>query len=78
MMRRSRCPWQVHYVSQEVQLDEEKEAWTPVQFVVHADIERRMLLAEQAELSAEGAEGSAESGIRLAEVQVRLYVLPSH
>jgi hypothetical protein len=38
----------VHYVSQEVQLDEAMLLWTPVQFVVHADIERRMLLEEQA------------------------------
>ena len=49
----------VHYVSQEVQLEEERYSWTPVQFVVHADIERRLLLAEQAELQAQGDEADA-------------------
>ena len=36
----------VHYVSQEVQLDDEKLEWTPAQYVVHADVERRLLLQE--------------------------------
>ena len=38
----------MHYVPQEVQIEDEPYAWTPVQFVVHADVERRLLLAEQA------------------------------
>ena len=49
----------VHYVSQEVQLEEERYSWTPVQFVVHADVERRLLLAEQAELQAAGDQADA-------------------
>ena len=40
----------VHYVSQEVNISDEAAEWTPVAFVVHADVERRMLLAEKAEL----------------------------
>ncbi len=40
----------VHYVSQEVNIEEERLEWSPVQFVVHADVERRLLLQEEAEL----------------------------
>ena len=65
----------VHYVHQELQLSEESAGWTPGQFVVHADVERRILLAESAELSAladgpDGADGVQAQ--RLAEVQARL------
>ena len=38
----------VHYVHQEVSLTEESLAMTPVEIVVHADVERRLLLAEAA------------------------------
>ena len=38
----------VHYVSQEVNIEEERLEWTPVQFVVHADVERRLLMVEEA------------------------------
>ena len=61
----------VHYVSQEVQLDEAMLLWTPVQFVVHADIERRMLLEEQAALSGRDAADDAEAR-RLVELQQML------
>ena len=37
----------VHYVSQEVNIEEERLGWTPVQFVVHADVERRLLMLEE-------------------------------
>ena len=62
----------VHYVSQEVSLDDEMLAWTPVQFVVHADIERRLLLAEQAKLSGDEESGEAGAAKRLQEVQQAL------
>ena len=46
----------VHYVSQEVQMDEESRQRTPVEMVVHADVERRMLLEEAATLNGENAD----------------------
>ncbi|ACO60757.1 ABC transporter/cobalt transport family protein [Micromonas commoda] len=42
----------VHYVSQELHLSEEQEEWRPAALVVEADVERRLLLAESAELAA--------------------------
>ena len=76
----------VHYVSQEVQLDGEKSEWTPTQYVVHADIERRLLLEEFAALTSEGtaADGEAAGGAasdaaknakRLLEVQSALELI---
>ncbi len=66
----------VHYVSQEVQIDEETMGWTPVEFVVHADVERRLLLAELAQLQEDGGGGaqeeSGEATRRLLEVQEEL------
>ena len=71
----------VHYVSQEVNISDEASEWTPVQFVVHADVERRMLLAEKAELEAQdaaaengdgGGGGDAASAARLNAVQTQL------
>ena len=64
----------VHYVSQEVQLDEETLGWTPTQYVVHADIERRLLLAEAAQLSAID-EPSAQQSQRLVDVQSSLELI---
>ena len=49
----------VHYVSQEVQMDDEAKLRTPVEMVVHADVERRMLLAEAATLNGENADDEA-------------------
>lgn len=48
----------VHYVSQEVELSEEKKEMTAVEIVMLADIERRLLLEEVAEFEAAAA-GSA-------------------
>ena len=42
----------VHYVSQEVELSEKKKEMTAVEIVISADIERRLLLEEVAELEA--------------------------
>ena len=55
----------VHYVSQEVSLTEETLAMTPVDVVVHADVERRLLLEERDELIAKEAAGEAIDGERL-------------
>ena len=63
----------VHYVSQEVQLSDESKEWTPAEVVVHADVERRLLLAEAAELSAEDADAAAAQ--RLNDVQERLQAI---
>ena len=65
----------VHYVSQELNLEEEQLLWTPAQYVVHADIERRLLLAEQSELSAPGMEEDTDAQRRLAEVQASLEMI---
>lgn len=40
----------VHYVNQEVTLNEEQEEWLPVDVVLHADVQRRLLLEELKEL----------------------------
>ena len=66
----------VHYVSQEVQLDDESLSWTPVQFVVHADIERRLLLQEQAEITSLESPDATQSA-RLVEVQQCLEMIES-
>ena len=60
----------VHYVSQELHLSEEQEEWRPAALVVEADVERRLLLAESAELAAkaeakEYAPGAGEEKRRL-------------
>uniref|UniRef100_A0A7S3TKC4 ABC transporter domain-containing protein n=1 Tax=Emiliania huxleyi TaxID=2903 RepID=A0A7S3TKC4_EMIHU len=70
----------VHYVSQEVQLDEERLGWTPAQVVVHADVERRLLLAEAEELEALelAAAASDEQTGRLQEVRSRLELIEAH
>ena len=67
----------VHYVSQEVQLSEDAVEWTPVAFVVHADVERRMLLAELAELNASAEDADAEQAKRLNDVQTALEQIES-
>lgn len=64
----------VHYVSQEVQLDEASSGWTPIQYVVHADIERRLLLAEHAALTSDDA-ADAAAATRLVEVQNALEMI---
>ena len=60
----------VHYVSQELHLTPEQEEWRPAALVVEADVERRLLLAESAELAAkaeakECAPGAGEEKRRL-------------
>ena len=60
----------VHYVSQEVNISDEAAEWTPVAFVVHADVERRMLLAEKAELEKDDDDSADAS--RLNAVQTAL------
>ena len=62
----------VHYVSQEVNIEEERLEWTPVQFVVHADVERRLLMAEEAELEAQGDEADAARGEEVREALVQI------
>ena len=55
----------VHYVHQEVSLTEESLAMTPVEIVVNADVERRLLLAEAATFErAERAERASNGGER--------------
>ena len=48
----------VHYVSQEVQLDDASLEQTPLQIVLQADLERSLLLAEAAQL--QNKEGAAD------------------
>ena len=60
----------VHYVSQELHLTPEQEEWRPAALVVEADVERRLLLAESAELAAKAeakgyAPGAGEEKRRL-------------
>ncbi|KAL3902548.1 MAG: hypothetical protein SGPRY_012022 [Prymnesium sp.] len=62
----------VHYVSQEVRMSEESSGWTPVQVVLHADVERRLLLEEAAAL--EGRDED-EACSRLHTVMARLEVI---
>ena len=51
----------VHYVNQEVTLNEEQEEWLPVDVVLHADVQRRLLLEELKELeSNESGEGDVQ------------------
>ena len=64
----------VYYVTQDVALTAEQEGWDAVALAVHADVARRLLLAEEAELGARAAAGSAsaEDAQRLAEVESAL------
>ena len=55
----------VHYVSQEVSLSATDMAMTPVQVVVHADVERRLLLEERDTLIAAEERGENIDGDRL-------------
>ena len=55
----------VHYVSQEVSLSATDMAMTPVQVVVHADVERRLLLEERDALIAAEERGENIDGDRL-------------
>jgi ATP-binding cassette subfamily F protein 3 len=55
----------VHYVSQEVLLTEKTLAMTPVDVVVNADVERRLLIEERDALIAAEARGEAIDGERL-------------
>ena len=54
----------VHYVSQEVSLTPESLALRPVDVVVRADVERRLLLAELAEMQQAEEAGAAVDGAR--------------
>ena len=56
---------QVHYVSQEVVLTEATLKMTPVEVVVNADVERRLLLEERDALLAAEARGEPIDGERL-------------
>ena len=49
----------VHYVNQEVTLNEEQEEWLPVYVVLHADVQRRLLLEELKELESPGIPGAS-------------------
>jgi len=64
----------VHYVSQEVKLTEEERNKTPIELVVDADIERKLLCGELAVLEGMTADGTLdEKGIiRHAEVLTHL------
>eukprot|EP00966_Prymnesium_polylepis_P087874 2033078-Prymnesium_polylepis.1 len=55
----------VHYVSQEVSLTEASLKMTPIDVVVNADVERRLLLEEHDALIAAEAAGEAIDGERL-------------
>lgn len=66
----------VHYVSQEVKMTDESKQWTPVQMVVHADVERRLLLAESAELNVDNMDD--EQARRLQEVTSRLELIEAN
>ena len=69
----------VHYVSQEVHVSEETEEMLPGQCVVAADVERRLLLEESADLEARADrdELDAEGAGRLGEVLERLDMIGS-
>mmetsp|Transcript_23896 Transcript_23896/g.55249 ORF Transcript_23896/g.55249 Transcript_23896/m.55249 type:complete len:716 (+) Transcript_23896:63-2210(+) len=67
----------VHYVAQEVGLTEESLNMTPVQIVVHANIERRLLLDELAMMQAGEGEGVEVDGLRQQAVMAQLQVLES-
>jgi len=75
----------VHYVSQEVELSDEKKEMTAVQIVIQADIERRLLLEEVAEFEAilqkseqegnDSASLSADAQKRYSEVLEQLQLI---
>jgi ATP-binding cassette subfamily F protein 3 len=58
----------IHYVSQEVVLSAASLLLTPVDVVVRADVERRLLLAEHAELTAAEERGAEVDSARLQHV----------
>ena len=53
----------VHYVNQEVTLNEEQEEWLPVDVVLHADVQRRLLLEELKELESNES-GDVQKGFQ--------------
>mmetsp|Transcript_21198 Transcript_21198/g.68834 ORF Transcript_21198/g.68834 Transcript_21198/m.68834 type:complete len:708 (+) Transcript_21198:157-2280(+) len=55
----------VHYVSQEVELTDRTLSMTPLDLVVHADLERRLLIEERDALIAAEAKGEPIDGERL-------------
>jgi len=66
----------VFYTHQEVTLTSEQELWTPAELVLHADVERRLLLTEAAELAqAEGE--SSEKAERITQIEQRLEAIGS-
>jgi len=64
----------VHYVSQEVNLTEAQRLKTPVEILVDADLERRLLLDESADLENKAAAGELDikGSQRQHEVLLRL------
>ena len=60
--------YSVHYVTQEVELDEDEESMLPGEIVLRADLQRGLLLDEQARL--ESSEDATSS--RLQEVNAKL------
>ena len=66
--------YSVHYVTQEVELSEEEENSLPVDVVIGADIERRLLLDEQCRLE---SNEDATALVRLQEVNARLDAIGS-
>merc|ERR1712216_946195 len=61
--------YSVHYVTQEVELDEDEESMLPGEIVLRADLQRGLLLDEQARL--ESSEDANELA-RLQEVNAKL------
>ena len=62
----------VHYVTQEVSLTDAQEDAVPAEVVLHADVERRLLLADVAEMEAlEAREETKVSGLSEREAEKR-------
>ena len=65
----------IHYVTQEVSMSEVAELQLPVQIVMEADVERRMLMDEAAELEANKGSLTSEQEARVAAVHERMVVI---
>ena len=69
----------VHYVSQEVHLSELTRVMTPAQCVLEADVERKMLMAQSAELQklADAGELDGAGQAKFADVMEKLEIIGS-
>ena len=68
----------VHSVSQEVSLTDESLRMTPLDIVVDADVERRLLLAELAQMDAAALRGAEIDGARQQALHAQLEAIEAH